>query len=280
MTTEEMKARKIELGLTTEEIAGISHLPLGTLQKIFSGVTKSPRRKTIEAIEQALLIAETEKKHLQHHKITYLDQVPPDVPVLGEPEINYGSLAENGRKYTIDDYNALPDYRRVELIDGRFYEMSSPSKKHQLILGELHLLFHECINRHNMPCRIFFAPCDVQLDKDIYTIVQPDLFIYCHESDIHKIIYEGAPDLVVEILSPSSRSRDMILKLYKYQNAGVREYWVVDPRFRTVTVHNFEEEEYHPRTYDFFSDIPVALSKGKCSIDFSVIGNQFDSWPD
>ena len=280
MTVEEMKAKKIELGLTTEDIAGISHLPLGTLQKVFSGATKAPRKSTIEAIEQAFLFAESEKNQRQQRKVIYLDQVPPDVPVLGEPKIVYGSTAENGRKYTVDDYYALPDYRRVELIDGKFYEMYAPSKKHQLILGELHLLFQECIRQHNMPCRILLAPCDVQLDRDKFTMIQPDLFIYCHESDISRIIYEGAPDLVVEIISPSSRFRDLTQKLYKYQNAGVREYWIVDPRFRTVTVHYFDEEEYHPIIYDFFSEIPVALSKGKCAIDFSVIGNQFDQWPD
>ena len=280
MTVEEMKARKIDLGLTTEEIAERSHLPLGTLQKIFSGVTKTPRRTTIEAIEQVLLTAESEKKQRQHRRVTYLDQEPPELSTLGEPGLIYGSTAEDGIRYTIKDYYALPDTRRVELIDGKFYDMSSPSMKHQLILGELYSLFRECINQHDMPCRIFFAPCDVQLDKDDYTIVQPDLFVYCHESDLSRIIYEGAPDLVVEILSPSSRSKDMILKLYKYQNAGVREYWIVDPRFRTVTVHFFEEEEYRPKIYDFSSEIPIVLSKGVCSIDFSVIGDQFDQWPE
>ena len=280
MTVEEMKEKKIVLGLTTEEIAEISHLPLGTLQKIFSGVTKSPRRKTIEAIEQAFLIAERQKKQRQLRQITYLDQVPPDVPMVGEPGITYGSLAKDGGKHTIDDYYSQPDHRRMELIDGKFYEMYAPSKKHQLILGELYILFRECVSQHNMPCNIFFAPCDVALDKDEYTMIQPDLFIYCHESDISRISYEGAPDLVVEILSPSTRSKDMVLKLYKYQNAGVHEYWIVDPTFRTVTVHNFDEEEYRPLTYDFFSEIPIALSKGMCAIDFSIIGKKFDFWPE
>ena len=79
------------------------------------------------------------------------------------------------------------------------------------------------------------------------------------------------PDLAVEILSPSTRSKDMILKLYKYQNAGVREYWVVDPKTRTVTVHFFEEEDYDPKRYTFEDEIPVNISGGTCRIDFSRV---------
>ena len=79
------------------------------------------------------------------------------------------------------------------------------------------------------------------------------------------------PDLVVEILSPSTRSKDMLLKLYKYHNAGVREYWIVDPKNKTVIVHYFEEDEYLPKTYTFDEKIPIGISDGYCTIDFSKI---------
>ncbi len=105
-------------------------------------------------------------------------------------------------------------------------------------------------------------------------MVQPDLLVICHEYDADDIRYEGAPDLTVEILSPSSRSKDMILKLYKYMNAGVREYWVIDPKFRTVTVHMLQEEDYQPATYDFESVIPIGISDGACSIDFSRVSKR------
>ncbi len=240
MTINEMRERKRELGLTNEMLAERAGLPLSTVQKIFSGATKSPRKLTIEALARALR----------------------------------GSGGEGGskeRRYTIDDYYALPDDQRVELIDGKFYDMGAPALIHQKILGDLHILFRECADRHGMPCEVYLSPCDVRLDMDNYTMVQPDLLVICREYDIHAIRYEGAPDLVVEILSPSSRSKDMILKLYKYQNAGVREYWIIDPKYRTVTVHYFEEEEYQPKTYSFDSEIPLAISQGECSIDFSRI---------
>ena len=103
-------------------------------------------------------------------------------------------------------------------------------------------------------------------------MVQPDLLVICSEQDyLHMKRLEGAPDLAVEILSPSTRSKDMILKLYKYEKAGVREYWIVDPEHRTVTVHFFDTDHYDPVQYSFHDQIPVQISKGKCSIDFSRI---------
>ena len=149
---------------------------------------------------------------------------------LREPSGTYKVSAEDTR-YTIDDYYALPEDRRVELIDGVIYDMTAPSGIHQQILGDLHILFRECADRHGMPCEVLLSPFDVRLDKDNYTMVQPDLLVVCGEYDAaHEIRFEGAPDLVVEILSPSTRSKDQLLKLIKYERAGVREYWIVDPK--------------------------------------------------
>ena len=181
------------------------------------------------------------------------------------------SAVRKDERHTIEDYYQLPDDQRVELIDGVFYDMGAPAVIHQMILLQLHLLFEECIRQHGGRCEVFISPCDVHLDKDNYTMLQPDLFVLCREFDIHAIRIEGAPDLALEILSPSTRSRDMILKLYKYQRAGVREYWIVDPKYRTVTVHDFEAEDYRPQTYDFNEVIPIAISGGQCKIDFSRV---------
>lgn len=247
MTIEEMRRKKIELGLTNEMLAEESGVPLSTIQKIFGGVTKAPRKLTIEAITRVL-----ENSFVADSAPVYTTN-PKD------------------HRYTIDDYYALPDDQRVELIDGVFYDMGATALIHQKILGDLYILFRECADRHGIPCEVYLSPCDVRLDMDNYTMVQPDLLVICREYDIHAIRYEGAPDLIVEILSPSTRSKDMFLKLYKYQNAGVREYWVVDPEHRKVTVHYFETEEYQSKTYDFSSEIPVEISHGECIIDFSRI---------
>jgi len=273
MTIEEMKARKIELGLTNEMIASASGVPLSTVRKLFGGVTKAPRRLTIEAITRVL--ADTARAPIHEH--VFSDGSGPGYPPIQEKQrgfheasVSYNTVRKDIR-HTIDEYYALPEDQRVELIDGVFYDMGAPAVVHQIILLQLYKLFEECTAEHGEKCEVFVAPCDVRLDMDIYTMLQPDLFILCRDYDIRAIRIEGAPDFVLEILSPSTRSKDMLLKLYKYQNAGVREYWIVDPKYRRVTVHLFDAEEYNPEYYDFDSVIPVGISGGRCAIDFSRV---------
>lgn len=269
MTIDEMKKKKAELGLTSQMISQMSGVPLGTVQKIFAGTTKAPRRLTIEALEKVLRgpdpIPDPDKSTTAYHA---------PAPYGAAVQYDNGSHepASRDHLYTLDDYYALPDEQRVELIDGVFYDMAAPTSLHQLILMHLLYLFHDCAEQHDMPCEVFASPLDVRLDRDNYTMVQPDLLVICSPQDyLHMKCLEGAPDLAVEILSPSTRSKDMILKLYKYEKAGVREYWIVDPEHRTVTVHFFDTEHYDPVRYSFHDQIPVQISEGKCSIDFSRI---------
>ena len=189
--------------------------------------------------------------------------------MLRESAVSY-RVKKQG-EYTLDDYYALPDERRVELIDGEIFDMSAPSVRHQTILGELHILFRECIKLHGKDCRVLLSPCDVQLDNDNKTMVQPDLIVMCHEYDRNGKCIKGAPDLTVEILSDSTRSKDMLLKTYKYKNAGVREYWIVDPKKEEVLVYDFSKDDLQPEKYSFTDKIPIHLSDGECSIDFSLV---------
>lgn len=267
MTIGEMKKRKIELGLTNEMIARETGLPLGTVQKIFSGETRAPRRKTIDALEQ--LLGEDRDGGSPRSPYAGLSYEAHRADLLREPEVPYGPAKKRGL-HTIDDYYALPEDVRVELIDGVFYDMGTPSKRHQGILGELYLLFRECADGHGMPCEIWLSPCDVQLDGDAFTMLQPDLFVICGEHDPKAARFVGAPDLVVEILSPSSGARDKYKKLCKYHDAGVREYWIVDPDRKKVTVYLFEEDG-EPCVYGFSDRIPVGISGGACEIDFSRV---------
>ena len=189
--------------------------------------------------------------------------------VFDEPAAAYGTEAE--KLFTVEDYFALPDEQRAELIDGVFYNMSSPSLMHQAVLTELLVRFRACRDTHNLNCEIFPAPCDVRLDRDEYTMVQPDLIVTCRTCDFQKPYFEGAPDLAAEILSPSTRSKDLFLKKMKYQRAGVREYWIIDPEDRIVKIYDFEKGEDDAETYDFRSEVPVHISGGRCRIDFSGI---------
>ena len=145
--------------------------PLGTVQKIFGGATKAPRRLTIEALESVLRPGTEQKAN------AYPEPGPAKNREFREPSAGY-SAAQKERVYTIGDYYALPDDQRAELIDGVLYDMSAPSKQHQAILGDLYILFRECREKHGMPCSVYFAPLDVRLDKDDYTKVQPDLMVF------------------------------------------------------------------------------------------------------
>ncbi len=147
-----------------------------------------------------------------------------------------------GKNYTYADYCAWSDDERWELIDGVAYAMSpGPTTLHQSILGELFAQIHNFLIGHS--CKVIPAPFDVRLnaDKDDNTVVQPDISVVCDRSKLNEKGCKGAPDLVIEILSPASSSRDKVLKFNKYLEAGVREYWLVDPSDKTVMVFSFEE---------------------------------------
>jgi Uma2 family endonuclease len=146
------------------------------------------------------------------------------------------------KRYTYADYASWDDDQRYELIDGEIYLMSAPSVSHQRIGGEIYRQLANFLK--GKPCEVFNAPFDVCLygeGDDDNTVVQPDLSVVCDKSKLADgKRCNGAPDMVVEILSPSSGQRDRILKLNKYRFAGVREYWIVDPENKSAHVYNLE----------------------------------------
>ncbi|MDR2570235.1 MAG: Uma2 family endonuclease [Oscillospiraceae bacterium] len=169
-------------------------------------------------------------------------------------------------RYTYSDYAGWDDENRYELIDGIAYMMSAPTITHQSILGELHLQFATFLK--GKKCRVFFAPCDVCLfgkGDDDYTVLQPDLLVVCDESILDEKRCNGAPDLVIEIISPSTSRRDRFIKLNKYLEAGVREFWIVEPEDKGVTVHILENGKYVISAYDSEKTIAVNVLDG-CNI--------------
>lgn len=280
MLIDELKKRKQELGYSNEKVAELSGVPLGTVQKIFGGATKHPRYQTMQAIQAVLFRDAAEGKDAQQ---------PYSAPVSGrmmvrESQSIYGAKGVSSQdadsqppygskrqgEYTLEDYYALPDDVRAELIDGVLYDMATPTFVHQDILRNLVFQLEMCMQAHPCGCRLFFAPMDVQLDCDEHTIVQPDILIFCDDSKMRKRVYYGAPDFVVEILSPSSRKKDLTVKLRKYIGAGVREYWVVDPDTERVCVHFIERGDL-PVICGYGDKVPVGISEGACTIDFTAI---------
>ncbi|MCC8049438.1 MAG: Uma2 family endonuclease [Clostridiales bacterium] len=125
---------------------------------------------------------------------------------MSEALAEYAASKRQG-EYTLEDYLALPDDQRVELIDGVFYDMASPNYIHQAFGDSLQAVFNDYIRKNHGSCRAF-TPVDVQLDCDDRTVVQPDVLIICDYSKLQKGHVYGAPDLVVEVLSPSTSKKD------------------------------------------------------------------------
>ena len=177
------------------------------------------------------------------------------------------SLQQN-KEYTIEDIYALPDGQRAELIDGQMYMMAPPSRKHQRITLELSTIINNYIKRKGGSCEVDIAPFAVFLNEDDKNYVEPDISVICSSEKLTDKGCAGAPDWIIEIVSPGSRRMDYFTKLFKYRTAGVREYWIVDPEKNRILVYNFESED----TGDYsFSDTVKAGIYDDLTIDFNSI---------
>lgn len=175
-------------------------------------------------------------------------------------------LEKQQGEYTVEDLQHLPEDFRVELIDGVMIRMESPISIHQRVSLRMAMLLEQFIDDHNGACTTYIAPFDVQLKADDpKTVLQPDVLVVCDESkDTGKRIV-GAPDLVIEILSPTTKSKDTGVKKRKYKEAGVREYWIIDLIARRITVCEFSINK--TTLYGFDEKIPVGIFGGRCAID-------------
>lgn len=175
------------------------------------------------------------------------------------------SIKKEKEHCTIDDIYALPEGKRAELINGRIHSIESPSTTHQIVLGDLFYNIQMFILNNKESCQVIFAPFAVFLNQDTY--VEPDLFVICDMSKLDEKGCHGAPDWIIEIVSPNSEHMDYVIKQFKYRSTRVREYWIVDIKQKIVTVYNFEESNICE--YDFNRKIPVAIFNGELQIDFS-----------
>lgn len=177
-------------------------------------------------------------------------------------------------EYTAADRDSLPEDVRTELIDGVLYDMAAPAHVHQVLISELNVALRSCIEKAGKDCYAFMAPSDVWLDRTDKTVLQPDLYVLCDYSMLEKDGYTlGAPPFVAEILSPSTASRDRGLKLSKYLSAGVKEYWIIDPRKHRVLVYHLDtgDDALDPSVYSFEEEVPIGMSEGQCSVNFRHI---------
>ena len=289
---ERLKRMKSNSNFTNEQIARLSGVPISTVQKIFAGITKNPRADTLAALESVFIkdatSADFDFKDRAGVSLDFTTPNANNTMLIREEALAYSSAEQSsfreksqgestfrGKKqgeYTLEDYYALPEDGRYELIDGVIYDMAAPSFFHQIISSLIGFEFLQYKFQNGKSCWPVFAPFDIRLDKDDRTMVEPDLVVVCNVEGEEKKMryYNGAPVFVLEVLSPSSRKRDLIIKLNKYWNAGVKEYWVIDPEEEQILVYDFESGRF-PIVYGFHDKVPVGITGGELVIDFDDI---------
>ena len=197
---------------------------------------------------------------------------PTKPSVVREPEAMYGALdLDESIRYTYADYLTWLDDKRRELIDGFFHLMSGPVRRHARISSKLHDEIGYFIRKKRGKCHVYHAPFDVRLPLDgatenhcIYTVVQPDICVICDHAKLDDKGCIGAPDLIVEVMSPSTGKRDLNEKFNLYEAAGVKEYWVIYPESKALNVFILQPDgKYDPgKVYEKTGKVSVHIFKG------------------
>ena len=277
MTIEEMNRRKRELGYSNETLAKKSGVPMTTVQKVLSGKTKSPRQKTVEALARVLegekasgaasgpvpeQLREGVSEELPYRVedgavVKRVDYYEPSVRgyMVRESAIEYGKK----RKYTMDDIRALPPEIWAELIDGEMVFRGAPSRTHQRINGGMHLAVANFLLAAGKDCEVYIPPYGVFIWGDETEYFLPDLTVFCDHSKSEEDGCIGAPDWVVEIISPSTKKMDYGKKLRKYRGCGVKLYWIIDPVQKMTVVFRWDGEEEEMELHPFDEEIECAL---------------------
>lgn len=172
--------------------------------------------------------------------------------------------------YTEEDYYNTPENIRAELIDGQLYYHAAPNRIHQEVLNAINNVIYNYIKSRNGSCKVYPAPFAVKLRKDRKNIVEPDISVICDPEKLTKEGCTGAPDWVIEIVSPGNPGNDYVRKLNLYSDAGVREYWIVNPEDCTVFVYRLEEAKFNQISHSFHDRIEVGIFE-----DFSICLEEF-----
>ena len=194
--------------------------------------------------------------------------VKDEIKQVKDAMIMNATIAKQLDYYTIEDIYNLPDGQRAELIDGELYMMATPNTNHQRLIKEFTYLIEDYIRHNKGKCEVFPAPFAVFLNANNEIYLEPDISVICDKDKLTDEGCKGAPDWIIEIVSPSSRSMDYNKKLFQYRTAGVREYWIVDPIKQLIMVYNFEHDNFEQ--YSFSDKVRAGIYED-FEIDFAGI---------
>ena len=180
------------------------------------------------------------------------------------------------KRYTLADALTWDESERIELIDGYPVMMAPPARRHQETLMELSAQLHAYLK--GKKCKVYPAPFAVRLfeqvgdrPEDVDTMVEPDISVVCDPGKLDDIGCKGAPDLVIEILSPTTQRHDRVTKFNLYLQAGVREYWIVDPAGKSVQVFVLDDGRYVAKDFGTAADTVKVSVLEDCTIDLSQV---------
>ena len=261
MTLEEMFRIKEEKKYSCKEISARTGVPYRTVLKIFSKKTEYPRYNTLRQLE--LLFCPAVQAREPYRKYYYNPKSEPRIVV--QERFPEGYIPNTQGEHVEEDLARYAPEERVELIDGKLIFNEAPSVAHQQVIGNLYFRLRNYIEENHGSCKVFTAPIDTWLDiPDEHNVLEPDLCVVCDPEKIGEKHLNGAPDFVLEVVSPSTKKRDYREKMTKYMAAGTREYWVADPERHSVVVYLGDDPM--PRIYPDNSEIPVDIYEGKLVI--------------
>ena len=288
MDIHNFKKRKKLLGMTTAQVADMAQLPLSTVSKIMTGETQNASYMTIEILEEAIsreeqyqrlmayfrAFAEYAAEHGEEVSSEQFEEIYRQQHNLNDAPIPFavprdsdlymeGNLAfRPDERISVDALARFPESRWMELVDGQLFVDHAPGLSHQDLVQDISAAIRDYIRGNQGGCRVYDTGVNVFLDQDDYTLVIPDIAVICDSSRLQEQGIWGPPDWIIEVTSPSTRTRDYKLKLHKYMAAGVREYWIVDLQNSRVTV-NINGEPMLVHLYSFGDEIPVGIYENK-----------------
>lgn len=266
MNLEKLKKRKKELRLTNKDVAELSGVSLGTVNKIFSGATKAPQVDTMKAILNVLRLEEYQfyDSDMEQEKPKMKRMIP--------------AVPENGQEpaVTEEEYRTLPDRKQMELIEGRIVRHGSPAWNHQELISGVLCALRDYSKKNGCRCHAVCGPVEVRLEcMNGDTVVQPDLVMLLGEEQISSRGLDWAPEFVMEVLAENEQEQELVIKPEVYMEAGVREYWVVNLYQRQVLSYwfgsSYGKKGFRLDTYTFEQEVPLHLLDG-----FTVEFGSFD----
>lgn len=291
----ELKSRKDNLGLSVAEVAELASVPLGTVSKIMTGETRSPKSTTLEMIDKALQ-KEEERRRIEAYLTAMREYGILHPKVIDNPNEFEGiyrkmhnleekpiaqANSKSGRLLWSDRHSSRKkrisadsflhmgyDNRWTELFEGRVIVNEAPGLAHQLLVKDINRQIEKYIEGNKGKCKVFDVGINVKLNEEDDSILIPDILVICDGDKLKPFGILGAPDWVVEVVSPSTRQYDYKRKTFKYLSGGVRELWLVDIEKRIVVTY-VDGDFVLSHMYRFEESIPVSIYGGELLINIS-----------